>query len=264
MTSLIRELLKNTYIECVAPFKQVQNKLTFLYGHHMGVESVDQNQLHDVLKKINRKVAFIDFEEACELVERNVNVRSPVACFSFDDGFEEVISSIVPVLDILNTNCCIFINPAFIDSSSLEREEFYENRFHLRKPPAGWDELANFANNGGVIGSHTKNHLRLSNLDDKFARSEIVESKLIIEEKLNIHCNYFAWPYGTAKDITVKQLELAQQYYRLTFSAIRSTEAFYHSQKIINRDHFEGNWRYSHIRYFLTKPKNLSCLPGTD
>lgn len=262
MNSQLRELLRSTYIEYTTPFRAVKNKLTFLYGHHLGVDSVDQNQLYDVLKKINKKTTFVDFDEACDLVVSNANINTSLACFSFDDGFEEVANNIVPVLKALNVNCCIFVNPAFIDASDQEREDFYTNRFHLCKKPSGWSALGDFVNSGGIVGSHTNNHYRLSELDESNARTEIVKSKQIIEEKLNVSCNYFAWPYGTARDITAKQLEVVEQHYRLSFSAIRSTSTFYRNKRTINRDHFEGNWRYSHLKYFLSLPKTASCQSG--
>jgi len=46
------------------------------------------------------------------------------------------------------------------------------------------------------IGSHTVNHVRLTQLDDNQLRSELVESKTVLEEALGAEISSFAYPYG--------------------------------------------------------------------
>ena len=198
------------------------------------------------------------------MVMKKTPIKSPVACFSFDDGFDEVTTQIAPILADLGTNCCIFINPGFIDAMDTERSFYFEERFHLTKSAASWEELKWFVDRGGVIGSHTNTHSRLSHIDHDIAQKELIQSKATIENKLKIECRYFAWPYGTASDVTREQLDIALMHYDLVFSAIRTPARFFYSDRVINRDHFEGNWKYSNIKYFLSMRKSLDTLDFDD
>lgn len=258
MNHRLRAILKGLFIETTTPFRSFKQNLTFLYGHHLGVKSVEPNVFYENLNKLKKNVTFIGFDEACHLINTKVEPKTPVACFCFDDGFEEVINQIVPVLNEFNANCCIFINPSFIDASDADKEEFYKNRYHLKKKPSSWDELSAFVSKGGIVGSHTNNHFRLSGLSSEQAANEIITSKNTIEEKLKVSCEYFAWPYGTSKDITPEQLDLVLEYYKFAFSAIRSKRTFHHHPRVINRDHFEGDWKYNQYKYFLSILKNKS------
>ncbi|MCW8877889.1 MAG: polysaccharide deacetylase family protein [Kangiellaceae bacterium] len=258
--NFLRRNIKKSYISLISPFKNIPSQLSFLYGHHLGEDSVRSEYLYDNLKRLNKNVAFISFEEACEIVLSNNRVNHPVVCFSFDDGFEEVVEEIAPVLREFKTNCCIFVNPGFVNGSDNEIAEFQSSRFHVKKYPASWRQLKKFCEKGGVVGSHTNNHFRLSELGYEQASHEIIDSKLLIEKQLDISCRYFAWPYGTAQDISDRQLALVNEHYELAFSAIRDSSVFYNSERTINRDHFEGNWSYDFLRYFLSQPKSRRIL----
>lgn len=64
--------------------------------------------------------------------------------------------------------------------------------------PMNWDEVIELSNRKNVtIGSHCKYHICChDNQDLEEIERQIVESKQIIEDKLKIECNYFAYPNG--------------------------------------------------------------------
>jgi peptidoglycan/xylan/chitin deacetylase (PgdA/CDA1 family) len=47
------------------------------------------------------------------------------------------------------------------------------------------------------IGSHTCHHYNIGNLEKSFIKSEIFDSKKLIENNLDIPCKYFAYPFGS-------------------------------------------------------------------
>jgi peptidoglycan/xylan/chitin deacetylase (PgdA/CDA1 family) len=47
------------------------------------------------------------------------------------------------------------------------------------------------------VGSHTCHHYNIGNLESSFIKSEIFDSKNMIEEKLDLPCKYFAYPFGS-------------------------------------------------------------------
>lgn len=58
------------------------------------------------------------------------------------------------------------------------------------------DELRAMQKNGMEIGSHTVNHVRLTEVDDARLMRELAESKNILEDLLGQTVGSFAYPYG--------------------------------------------------------------------
>jgi peptidoglycan/xylan/chitin deacetylase (PgdA/CDA1 family) len=253
----LRQALKNSYISLFSPFNKINNELYFLYGHYISRESADLNKAFDLLVQLKKKVAFLDFEEACEMIRQNKQVKYPAVCFSFDDGFEEIVNGVAPIIKDLGANTCIFVNPGFIDACEVKQKEMCSKNYHVNKKPATWNDLSKFISNGGVVGSHTLDHVNLSSISNDASISQIINSKLVIESKLNVECKYFAWPYGTAKDITSENILTAIENYDLVFSAIRSNDRFHKFNKVINREHFELDWPLKHVKHFLSRKKDL-------
>lgn len=65
-----------------------------------------------------------------------------------------------------------------------------------------WDEVKMMHQHGISFGSHTVNHPILSKLTAERARSEIYDSKRIIEEKLGTTVTTFAYPGGKKEDFS--------------------------------------------------------------
>lgn len=60
-----------------------------------------------------------------------------------------------------------------------------------------WDQIQELVNEPLVeLGSHTIDHIRLSEVDEARARYELTESKRILEERTNVPCRHFCYPNG--------------------------------------------------------------------
>ena len=108
-------------------------------------------------------------------------------------------------------------------------------------------------NNGFIIGNHSMDHARLVGLSEKEIQHQIKNSKNLIENHIQSECNYFAWTYGKLSDIDETSLNAALKQHEFIFSGDNYTK--YHSinnDKIINRRHIEGDWPFTHIKYFLS------------
>ena len=81
--------------------------------------------------------------------------------------------------------------------SSVYDNSLYNTEVKDNFLPMKWDELKELVDYGNTIGAHTKSHPVLSNLTFDDQRKEIIESKEIIEKKLNINVEHFAFPFGS-------------------------------------------------------------------
>ncbi len=237
-----------------------KNNLYFFYGHYAYLkEKTDEFEI--LLEKLYDYADFINFEDAIELLKNgNINhFDKPTICFSFDDGFKECYTHIYPVLKKYNVNACFFINPNFIDGSEEYINKFQEKKIHIKKEPMTKEMVREMSQDGFLFGSHTCNHANIATLDYIALVAELEESKKWLENLLSLSCDYFAWPYGTMNHINDSAIKAASQRYKYIFSALRDANYFCcDNRQVINRDHFEGFWHESHVRFFLSKAKKIN------
>ena len=77
-----------------------------------------------------------------------------------------------------------------------------ENQVSFRKDllhemaPLTWDMIESMHRAGMTIGSHTKSHLLLTRESVEVGRKELIESKQVLEARLNATIKHFAYPDG--------------------------------------------------------------------
>lgn len=85
-----------------------------------------------------------------------------------------------------------------------------------------WSQLREMADAGHEIGSHSVTHPDFSALDEASVRTELVDSKRTIEDRLGRPVRHFAFPYGAARNFRADHARLvADAGYDGAFSAIR-------------------------------------------
>ena len=119
---------------------------------------------------------------------------------TFDDSYRSVIELAAPVLARLGVPGTVFVPTTAAGS---ERPMAWPGIDHwLGGPreqelmPMSWDELRELAMAGWEIGSHTRTHPRLPELEDEKLRTELEGSRSDIEERIDGPCTSLAFPYG--------------------------------------------------------------------
>jgi peptidoglycan/xylan/chitin deacetylase (PgdA/CDA1 family) len=114
--------------------------------------------------------------------------EKPVA-LTFDDGTKSHYTRVLPLLEKYGFKATFFIFP---NATRGSKERWLS-----------WDELAEISKAGMDIGSHALSHPYLTSrdrMDDQqyqvWLEKELVQSKQTLEEKLNIHVNTLAYPFG--------------------------------------------------------------------
>jgi len=113
---------------------------------------------------------------------------------SFDDGYEDFYTDVLPILKKHNIKAINYIVYNFLGSLNyLNKEQVHE----MVK-----SELVE-------IGSHTLTHQWLEKTDPAITYSEVYQSKRKIEEEFGIEILSFAYPYGAYDELTIKQVKYA-------------------------------------------------------
>jgi peptidoglycan/xylan/chitin deacetylase (PgdA/CDA1 family) len=114
--------------------------------------------------------------------------KKPVV-LTFDDGYDSVYENAYPLLSKLNWRCTIFLVCNLVGKQAM-----WEGA-----PPGGllgWERIHELQSYGIEFGSHTLSHPSLTKIDMGAARSEIVDSKAFLEDRLGREVASFAYPYG--------------------------------------------------------------------
>jgi len=88
-----------------------------------------------------------------------------------------------------------------------------------------WNEISELSKDPLVtIGAHTLNHYNLCNLTDKQSFHEILESKKILESKINYKVNHFSYPFGK---YGIRDIEFVKKSNYLTATTTENANTFY-------------------------------------
>lgn len=109
--------------------------------------------------------------------------RRPVV-ITFDDGFQDVISTAFPALQAEGFNATVFLSTAHLGT-----------RFLNGRPCLRCGEVRELARQGVEFGSHTVHHPQLANLPMDAVSRELVVSKRRIEDLIGAEVASFSYPY---------------------------------------------------------------------
>ena len=121
-----------------------------------------------------------------DLVRRRRAGGSPrrAVALTFDDGFADFLHNAVPILHAFNMTATLFVTTGFLGGT------------FRGLPVLDWGELAAIRDGGIEIGSHTVSHTALDRLAPARVLAELQGSKLLLEDRLGVAVDSFAYPFG--------------------------------------------------------------------
>lgn len=129
-----------------------------------------------------------------ELLGGKMELNSKSIMLTFDDGYEDFYTSVLPLLKKYNMKATAYIVYNFIG-----RKGYLTSKQVQEIIASGLVE----------IGAHTLDHLYLKLVPESIARKQIFESKRKLEETYGIQVNTFAYPYGAMSQDTVNLVKEA-------------------------------------------------------
>jgi peptidoglycan/xylan/chitin deacetylase (PgdA/CDA1 family) len=217
--------------------------------------------LKELLIQLKKEYNFLDPEDFISVIRGNLNITDTHRLLTFDDGFYSNYSFAKEVLGPLGIKAIFFIPTGFIDSNSKElhkefiRQNLYEGQYPSNSDtdemkPMTWENLSELVELGHIIGAHTKNHLRLSEINEEnLLKEEIIASGDRIEEILKIKVEHFAFPFGDIESIDKKALELASTRYKYIYSGLRGRNSYGTNPFAIRRESLDIGDSYEYNRF---------------
>jgi len=112
------------------------------------------------------------------------------AVLTFDDGFDDLYEHAFPLLVESRVPAVIYV------ITDRRNDAWRSIRPHGPLRLLDWSRIREIADHGIAIGSHTRTHPRLTQCSTDQLRSEIADSKKIIEDKLGREIRHFCYPFG--------------------------------------------------------------------
>jgi peptidoglycan/xylan/chitin deacetylase (PgdA/CDA1 family) len=145
-----------------------------------------------------RTLSLVD---AAERVRQRASFPTQSFVVTFDDGYQTMYQSAFPTLQRYGMTATVFLT---VGSKGRGRGRgrlpSLESRSML-----SWDEVREMHRAGITFGAHTCTHPDLTQLSSDQARTEVADSKNIIEDALGSQIACFAYPYGR-HDARVREL----------------------------------------------------------
>jgi peptidoglycan/xylan/chitin deacetylase (PgdA/CDA1 family) len=119
---------------------------------------------------------------------------------TFDDAFLSVFDLAFPILTRLGLPGTVFVPTGLIGSGDpmvwRKMERWLDGPDELELVGMSWEQITELDRAGWEIGSHTRTHPYLTQLDDGALVTELRGSREDCEERLGKPCRSLAYPYG--------------------------------------------------------------------
>ena len=209
------------------------------------------------MRYLSKIGTFLTDEEVVEVIQGNRPLTGAAFHLSFDDGFRNVVTNAVPVLQDLGIPATFFVPTGVIGANAETVRDYCLNQ--ARYPGvidvATWDDLARAQECGISIASHTRTHARFSQISASMAamQDEIAGSKADLESRLGRPCRMISSPFGTTSAVDCRSLEFVRRAgFSACFSAVRGQVRPHQTDPyLIPRHQFEAHWPMAEFRYFI-------------
>lgn len=188
------------------------------------------------LRWLARSWRFVDPQRFASMVSGEEPVQGNNLLLTFDDGFASNRLVTERVLNPMGIRALFFIVSGFAGlSGEDDRRAFIARGIFPGMDPATmpdhwgnmtWNDLGYLLETGHTIGNHTATHARLSELVRPVdLETEIVGSAEVLEQKLGVKIEHFAYTFGKLSSFSSAALAVAHRRFRYVYTGLRGDNA---------------------------------------
>lgn len=151
------------------------------------------DQMH-YLRDSGRRLLGLD--ELADRLERGVPFDDGSVAVTFDDGFDDTVKNALPVLAKCRVPATMFLLSDRFGATN----DWAEGRGFPRRKLLTRAAAQDLLGAGVTVGSHSRTHPRLPEVDDVRMDDEIGGSKTSLEAQIDTAVRHFAYPFGMFDD----------------------------------------------------------------
>ena len=196
-----------------------------------------------LIKSLNDRFGFITPDQFTDYLSGVYEIVSTKLLLTFDDGFHSNYIVAQEVLSVLNIKAIFFLTTGFINcTNSLGMKKFVVNNLlctagHFETQAMNWGQIQELIIEGHEVGAHTESHPNLVKItSSEMLVKEIIQSKLTLEDKLDIQVKHFAYPFGNIASINDDILNRLYEVYRFIYSGIRGPNISKAPNRVLRRE----------------------------
>ena len=139
----------------------------------------------------------ITFHQWLAHEERGTPLPAKAIVLTFDDGFEDAYTTVLPALRARGMRGTFFVVTSLLGADASQRVVREEPGRRLRY--LVWPEVRALAAAGMEIGSHGDRHMRLADLDRAQVLGELTRSNQALDGALQSPVEILAYPYNSVR-----------------------------------------------------------------
>jgi peptidoglycan/xylan/chitin deacetylase (PgdA/CDA1 family) len=160
--------------------------------------TVSEKSFADELDALrSRGFETVTFHEWLAHLEQKTRLPPAPIILTFDDGYEDAYTTVLPALRARRMRAVFFIVTSFVGADESHRAVRDEDG--IRRRYLIWPEIRALAAAGMEIGSHSVSHHRFADLTGDELRAELARSKQQLEDALGKRIEVFSYPYNSVR-----------------------------------------------------------------
>ena len=172
---------------------------------------VDAETFEKQVRWLAQEKLAVSVDQLVAFLEGRGAIRDGSVLITADDGYLSVLSHMAPILDRYRVPAVAYVTTGRLGSSGPDAPERY----------LSWDEAAKLPDFGVTVGSHAHTHSSLGRMPLEQARDEGARSRELLQSRLGIEADSFAYPYGMRLDHSPKTAAVLRELgYRSVFTAM--------------------------------------------
>jgi peptidoglycan/xylan/chitin deacetylase (PgdA/CDA1 family) len=178
--------------------------------------TIAPDRFRRICRMLRRSFRVVTLGEIHRILKSGQPMPRRTVAVTFDDCYHDNLFA-ARVLVEHGLPATFFLPTGFVDTDRV----FDWDRGQPRLHNLTWEEVREIARMGHEIGSHTVNHANLGVVGPEQARSEIFDSRAVLQERIGQRVRWFAIPFGGPHHLRPDYLPLLSEAgYEGSFSAV--------------------------------------------
>ncbi len=168
--------------------------------------TVSTAHFRGICRLLRRSFRVVPLGEVFRIVRGGEPMPRRTVAITFDDCYRNNLFA-ARVLAEQGLPATFFLPTGFVQTERV----FPWDRHLPRMPNLSWEDVRELVRLGMEVGSHTISHADLGAIGPDEARTELVGSRAVLEERLGQSVRWFAYPYGGTEHLRQEYIPIIRE-----------------------------------------------------